>query len=95
MDPSDRRRDRQQAGRNSSERWPKTPRVIRWLWVGSVTALLASQTFSDQGMDTEDMLRLLIEVTEIMRENSQYEMSRPVPSPGCPADGAGATAADR
>jgi hypothetical protein len=46
-------------------------------------------------MDTEDMLRLLIEVTEIMRENSQYEMSRPVPSPGCPADGAGATAADR
>lgn len=72
----------------ASERWPRTPRVIRWAWAGTVTALVVSEVATGRTMDPELMIRVAHVVAELLDTRAAapapYGAPAPAPAAGRP-----------
>lgn len=64
-------------GSFESERWPRTPRVIRWAWAASVSALVVAQATTDRGVESQTLIRLIHDLSELMDSRTPAELMTP------------------
>jgi hypothetical protein len=64
--------------------------VIRWAWAAGVSALVLAQATTDQGIETQTLIRLIHDLSELMDSRSREELEQP--GSGTPA---GAAAPER
>jgi hypothetical protein len=64
------------------ERWPRTPRVIRWAWAAGISALVVAQAATGQDPETQTLIRLIHDLSELLDTRTQEELQRPIgPAP--------------
>jgi hypothetical protein len=56
-----------------SERWPRTPRVLRWAWGGGITVLVALATVGGNDPESRVMIRLMHELIEALDERPRAD----------------------
>jgi hypothetical protein len=70
-DPHDERQaDSRPPGSFQSERWPRTPRVLRWAWGAGVTVMVVSQLAGGGGLSDRDLIRIIHTVSELLDKGS-------------------------
>jgi hypothetical protein len=63
-----------------SERWPRTPRVIRWAWASGMTVLVAVGALGGQDPEARLMIRLMHRLIEALDESEPTPPAPPAPS---------------
>jgi len=63
-------------GRFESERWPRTPRVIRWAWAAGMTALVVVGAVGGHNPEARLMIRLMHQLIEALDEQQQPQRDR-------------------
>ena len=73
--PKQRASDRSDGFR--SERWPRTPRVIRWAWAAGITALVVAQSATGHDPETQTLIRLVHDLAELLDTRGREDLRRP------------------
>jgi hypothetical protein len=64
------------------ERWPRTPRVLRWAWAASMTSVVVTGAIGGNDPEVRTMIRLLHRLIEAVEETQSPAPTQTAPSKG-------------